>query len=358
MNKALWLEPEYYNEFACKCGECRHACCKTWKIAVREDEYYRLIGMECSVKLHERLEAAFCRPEFPTPEKYMYIEPDWRGQCRMLDDDGMCMIQKECGEAALTELCRVYPRSLKSENGKLQTCCSASCERTVELLMKAESLRFVYRELEAPVEISEQVDPNLSDISAGVIAVLQDRTMPLRDRIARICTDMGGSVGGAAPKLEQLPVFLDELCEGCESLRKYANEVRERYGGPDAAARYEADEREFAELFPDWECRFENLICNNVFYADFPCVDSRIGEADACSGLVLQYALLKQICVAWSAEHKTEEDFVDAAAACYHLFEHTPFYYNAKVLLNNIGSDPVPRADTVFSDRSRSEVQK
>ena len=74
-----WLAPEYFSSFSCKCGECRNACCKGWKIAVREEEYFRLIGMECSKALHEKIESAFGDPEVATRQRYKLIEPDWRG---------------------------------------------------------------------------------------------------------------------------------------------------------------------------------------------------------------------------------------------------------------------------------------
>ena len=151
--KRLWYEADYFSKFACKCGDCRHACCKGWKIAVSENEYFRLIGLECSERLHEKLESAFCIPDFPTTGRYRMIEPDWLGQCHMLDTDGLCMLQKECGEGVLPEVCRVYPRSYKNENGNLQACCSSSCERVVEMLMEEDRLRFVYQKLTAEAEI-------------------------------------------------------------------------------------------------------------------------------------------------------------------------------------------------------------
>ena len=123
-DEPLWLEPDYFERFKCKCGECRSCCCDGWDIAVSREEYFRLIGMECSDELHHRLECAFRVPEEPSPERFRLISSNWLGECPMRDADGLCMLQKECGEDVLPEICRVYPRSLKKEGELLQACCS------------------------------------------------------------------------------------------------------------------------------------------------------------------------------------------------------------------------------------------
>ena len=60
-NNRKWLVPDYFDSFSCKCGSCRNACCKGWKIAVTQEEYYRLIDLECSETLHEKIESAFVK---------------------------------------------------------------------------------------------------------------------------------------------------------------------------------------------------------------------------------------------------------------------------------------------------------
>ena len=43
-----YLIPDYYPEFACKMGACRMACCDGWPVTFSLDDYYRLMGAECS----------------------------------------------------------------------------------------------------------------------------------------------------------------------------------------------------------------------------------------------------------------------------------------------------------------------
>ena len=43
-----WLKADYYDGFACKCGQCRNSCCEGWEIAVGMQDYFRLIGLDCA----------------------------------------------------------------------------------------------------------------------------------------------------------------------------------------------------------------------------------------------------------------------------------------------------------------------
>ena len=139
MSKNIRIAPDYYDRFRCKGGACRNSCCMGWGISVDMKEYFLLIGLDCSPRLHARLECAFHQPDTPSPERYALISPDWRGDCPMHDEDGLCMLHRECGEDVLPAVCRMYPRSVREENGVIKCVCSASCEAVTELLMDEEA---------------------------------------------------------------------------------------------------------------------------------------------------------------------------------------------------------------------------
>ena len=94
MSKNIRIAPDYYDRFRCKGGACRNSCCMGWGISVDMKEYFRLIGLDCSPRLHARLECAFHQPDTPSPERYALISPDWRGDCPMHDEDGLCMLHR------------------------------------------------------------------------------------------------------------------------------------------------------------------------------------------------------------------------------------------------------------------------
>ena len=313
--------------------------------------------MNCSQTLHDKIEGAFVRPDFPTADRFMLMESDWTGHCRMLGSDGLCMLQKECGESAITEVCRVYPRSYKSENGLLNACCSGSCEAVVELLLRTEPLCFrleTQSQLSAGKavhpEITETVGYDLASIFHYVVSVLQDRSHSLSDRIGIISEKAGVSLAHRGlnevfahrPYITEdfsvlyntiLPI-IKEFSDEAHSFAPFVAEFEDRYKDNRFTELFPGDLAAFESHFPDWSCYFENLICNNMLYSSFPAVDSRVDPHKAVLGLSLEYTLLRVISICHTAVCSwSRESLVDAIAETYHIVEHTAFYYNTVLLL-------------------------
>ena len=332
-DEPLWLEPDYFEDFRCKCGECRSCCCDGWDIAVSQEEYFRLIGMECSDELHHRLECAFRVPEKPAPGHFRLISSNWLGECPMRDSDGLCMLQKECGEEALPEVCRVYPRSLRKEGELLQACCSNGCEAVVETLMAKDRLRFRFAQLRVRPELVEEADVNMLMLGRLCMECLQDRSRPLRVRIAELRHMVCGTKE-EIPGLEKGMEAFERVLPVMErmSLMPYRDAVLELWN---SGGKYAGAAEEFEARFPDWERWMENLLINHMVYMNFPCVDRRMNYAEALKGLCGTWGLLRMVCIAHTALHHGEEAFVDAAAAVFRVVEHSSFYYNSHVLLED-----------------------
>jgi len=92
-----YLVPDYYSRFSCKMGACRSACCTGWPISFSLNDYFRLIGSDCSPQLRDRLDRGVRIALEPTPEVYAQIAPRWDGECPMRLDDGRCAIHAELG---------------------------------------------------------------------------------------------------------------------------------------------------------------------------------------------------------------------------------------------------------------------
>ena len=134
----IMIKADYYDKFKCKCGDCRSVCCGGWGITVSDEEYFRLIGLDCPAELRYILDCALAVVDDPCPERYAMMKPSYTGKCRLINEEGLCSLQIACGEEVLPAVCRMYPRSLTENHAG----CSASCERVVEMLMRAEPLSF------------------------------------------------------------------------------------------------------------------------------------------------------------------------------------------------------------------------
>ena len=210
MSYKTYTAPEYYKRFSCKCGKCRNTCCGGWGISLTMSEYYRLIGLDCSPELRLKLDCAFYRPENPSPERFALINRRFDGKCPLQRDDGLCGIQKECGEDVISSVCRYYPRSIKN-TAPPECCCSSSCEAVIELLLNIKtplrfeslSLNFEIPEDELSEEYTEEkikyerlknmhFDPELIKNLTGEstiirktsTAIIQNRKFSLSDRFS------------------------------------------------------------------------------------------------------------------------------------------------------------------------------
>lgn len=185
----VFLVPDYYDHFSCKMGRCRSACCEGWPISFSLDDYYHLMSEECSEELRRRLDVALHIKLSPTPDAYAEIAPRYDGSCAMRLEDGRCALHAEMGDKALSYVCRLYPRGVRTENG-YECSCANSCEGVLELLFsRDEPIEFVRREL--TFDLPRQVQPAVmfetlgreQEIRLWLIGYMQNQTLPLPQRM-------------------------------------------------------------------------------------------------------------------------------------------------------------------------------
>jgi hypothetical protein len=190
--------PGYYKDFRCKGGACRHTCCGGLAVNITQEEYFRLVGMECSPALRSDLDLALKPLNNPDPYRYACILPNFYGQCRLLDEKGLCRLQKECGYDVLTSVCKYFPRSPRMRDGA-QCATANACEETLELLYESET--------PWTTETNE-----LTFYLAGAPEKAGDAKSSLRARIQRICVDImsgGQNVVEQAPLGKRQATFID-----------------------------------------------------------------------------------------------------------------------------------------------------
>lgn len=130
------LKLSYYDNFRCVGSDCPETCCMHWSIIFGRHEYLKLAQADCSPKLKEDIEKSFVRIEGGDDCSYALIKFDEKGLCPMLDGDGLCRIQKELGERALSYTCSVFPRLERLVGEELYTCsCQITCPNVVKTLM-------------------------------------------------------------------------------------------------------------------------------------------------------------------------------------------------------------------------------
>lgn len=334
MVKDLWLMPSYYKDFKCKCDKCRHTCCSSWKIAITEQEYFNLIGMDASENLHHRIEDSFSQPLSPSKDCFKYISYNWLGDCPMYEK-GLCLLHAEKGPEVLPSVCRLFPRSLKKISDQLIACCSSSCEAVVELLYKTNEFKLIKNELNEEPQITYSINSDLINDIQSYNTILNNCNIPLAERLKKICleineTEFVEEYDSSINPIDEALNILNRFSSSDNLLSEINTLLNNRYSNN--KKQYEIDKINFENSFSNWMIFFENVINNSLIYECYPFVDERIKPTEAFKGLCATYGLLRIISIGYTAINNKEESLIDSTAELFRLIEHTAFYYNINII--------------------------
>lgn len=188
------LRPAYYDSFKCLMGDCRMSCCKGWRITFDKNDYQKLKkSARSSPELTSRLEHGLhrLREKNAAHGHYAEMRLDGKGWCPLLTESGLCALQLEAGEKALPEVCKIYPRREEARlSGYWERALSPSCEAVLHQLWQLpEGVDFrsdplpKEKWLKRDAEEFSYLTPWFQDIRAVCIDLLQDRSIPLNQRI-------------------------------------------------------------------------------------------------------------------------------------------------------------------------------
>ena len=366
--------PDYFPEFSCKMGACRNACCQGWPISITLQNYFDLLGLECSPDLRRRLDGGMHMADNPSPEHYAQFSPRYDGNCPLRMEDGRCALHADIGEEVLPDICRLYPRGIRLEMGTLECSCAGSCEGVLELFLHREApIQFIKKELALtlPPRLEErstyfETMGRNWEIRLHFLKILQDRTMPLPERILALGRRIGkmDTVMQAKDEAALIGLFTDpeenpgsttslqeeHLQSGLwiaqkltalldsrhNSIQSYGEEALAYFGNSDLD-RYKKAKEHLETTFPQWEVFFEHMMVNHMFFAQFPFQDRPESLRQEYTALCAVYMLLRFLTIGYMADKNGENELVDVCAALFRLIEHTSFDRYAALMLKSVG---------------------
>lgn len=331
-----YLVPRYFRAFSCKMGACRRSCCEGWPVTVSMKNYFTLLGLPCRPELRDRLDVGLRVLDHPTEEEYARFSPNWQGDCPMRMEDGRCSIHAELGEDVLSDVCRLYPRGVRTFGGMLECSLSNSCEGVVGLLLRERDPMTWSRETLPLVPPPFPGSPSAAsgypvtrDARHALFTILEDRTKTLPERIFSLRAPLGlaeiGTAADTSAGLREAIRLLAFFADRSSSIREEAGICIARYEAD--PVRWADDCRLFADHFPVHTVFFEQLLVNHAFFSQFPYEGIPLG--DEWVGLAAVYGLLRVLCVGCTAEDPGEDRLVDCAAAAFRLIGHTRFAQQA-----------------------------
>lgn len=116
------IVPDYYKEFRCIAGHCRHTCCKGWEVDIDAESLARY---EQIPEIREQIEHG----ESP---HFCLLEGE---VCPFLRDDGLCEMIRKYGEGMLCQICTDHPRFRNYWTDRIEAGLGLVCEEAARIIL-------------------------------------------------------------------------------------------------------------------------------------------------------------------------------------------------------------------------------
>jgi len=337
-----YFVPDYFPGFSCKIGTCRSACCSGWPVSISRENYFHLLGVDCTADLRRRLDCSMRMADYPTPECYAYFEHRYDGECALRMADGRCAVHAELGEDVLADVCRLYPRGVRRSECGEECSAANSCEATLELLWEMDS-PIAFADVKLPLK-----PPELSPLSPDLptreermmlISYLQEEGVSPAAAIARIGESLGcdavlGNTADLSIALDAVSTMLTHLGERNETIRALSARI---LTGADRAD-YTERKQAFLIRFPRWTSFVCRVLVNHLFFEQFPCSRKAVQRQAEFRALCAIYGLVSYFAVNCIGENGSESELIDAYAALFRLVEHSNFTAAVNFFFRGMGS--------------------
>lgn len=264
--------PDYYKDFHCIGGACKHNCCIGWEIDIDDDTaaYYKTAGGEMGVRLAKNIS------HDGTP--HFILGKDER--CPFLNKDNLCDIIIELGEEHLCTICDKHPRFENELPDRVEVGVGMACEEAARLILsKKETVNFVGTTV---------TDDEIILLRDRVIAALQNREKRIPERVV----DMLGMCHSVLPKKS-----ISEWADVFLSLER----LDEKWAELLELLHHDIDTTSFDTYMRDRETEYEQLLVYLVYrhFANAP----DMAEASAVAAFAaLAYTMIHALGAALFAQ--------------------------------------------------------
>ena len=174
--------PNYYSNFKCLAGNCKHSCCKAgWEIDIDEKslDFYQKVEGDLNRKLFENIDL------YPTP----HFSLDENGVCPFLTENGLCELYLNFGENSLCNICAEHPRYYEFFKDLKEGGIGLCCEEAARLILTQDKPFSTYEidiSYEDSEEYNEEIFEYLLDNRKKIFNYLNDSEIPLNSKLKDI----------------------------------------------------------------------------------------------------------------------------------------------------------------------------
>ena len=176
--------PDYYYKFNCIADKCPDTCCTHWDVVIddKTQEFYSGIDGELGGKI---------RAALSEDEDGDVIFRCKNGRCPFLSSGGLCDIQAQLGEGALSYTCRQYPRFFDEFGGLQEYGLSYSCPEAARIISEhSDKVTFNVEERPdipvSPNDIDAELFMFLLSTRDEIIEIIQNRSQTIEERVKKL----------------------------------------------------------------------------------------------------------------------------------------------------------------------------
>ena len=174
------IVPDYYAQFRCIAGDCRHSCCIGWEIDIDEETLARYKRTEGP--MGERLRKSI---DFDCDCPHFITGTD--GRCPFLNGDNLCDLIIALGEDALCGICDMHPRFRNDFSDRTELGLGLCCEEAARLILtREEPIHLVVLDDDGGDEEADESDLYLYSVRDNALAIMQDRSFSYDERVENL----------------------------------------------------------------------------------------------------------------------------------------------------------------------------
>ncbi len=191
--------PSYYNKFKCIADKCEHNCCIGWEIDIDDEtlELYNSLEGKMGKKIRANIEG-----EVP---HFILQDGD---RCPFLNEQGLCDIITEYGEAALCDICTLHPRFRNYYRDFFETGLGLCCEEAARIIIFEEEKFKIQLPLNTHITIKEK---EFFRIRSEIFDILQNRQLKTSQRFLELAKKFHLGFSFSLPVLCEKYLSLERL---------------------------------------------------------------------------------------------------------------------------------------------------
>ena len=142
------VKPDYYEQFSCIADRCSMTCCQEWKIAVDDAtaQKWKKLAPPDGMKTRKKNLKAFTTYW----ENGCVIALDGEHRCPFLNEQALCRLVSQYGDAVLSETCQIFPREVEQFESRCEYSLMSCCPEAVDLLNRADTFTLLEKETAEP----------------------------------------------------------------------------------------------------------------------------------------------------------------------------------------------------------------